>query len=758
MRRTAIVTAIYLILGIMLPGAAVYADTTQISAYRSVPDTFEKSSALDDNFYFDMGDNPEAVTVRLGEPLKRQKIDLSSYSAQYHTYGKKPVYDADTGVLSMTCLTPAWSSWMQRCSPYLKLDFNDGDTAIIRVKIKSSIKDGEIAWTAAGGPTVYSSVTNAYSYIYYPIKLKHTYDSSGNTTDNYTVTFYFGEKAQTISVKDAEILCYGSTKDIGDLPVPKNSYDGYKSDAQWRTDANRRIEKERKGDINVTVKCRNGDTVHGADVKVEMLEHEFNFASAAGIVKNSKTGKWSSALFSERKYAEMTKKYFNSMGTEGAFHRSSAYNTGDTELNDPKYAFNQRIIDWAENNNIDRIFRGHALMWDGGEVDPSHQEFLDIIKDTTEENKDEKLNLLNSAVKRRIDNMFGLFPRVSDWDVTNEDGSRSAVVDGSSYTLKKWYGKWFDNPRNDGHDDGRELLIKWYDYAREAAEKYSPSAKLTFNDNYGGDYKFENYQLPYLKWAAENLDFDNIGIQGHIGYDNDPVTELERIGKIAELGKKIRITEFDTSGLVDDDGAVSDENYQANIVRDMMTVWFSEPAVDTITLWGFTDPNSVHGRRILTYSDYSLKPSGKVYEDLVYNKWWTRTGGKTDSIGKYSCRGFYGDYKITVSINGVQTEKTVSLGKNDPRTVEFVIDDEGTVFAKEITNTTNKVIEVRAYVCAYDNDVLADVSVGDKVSVQPGEKKTIELSRGAFDRTKYTKIEGFILDDSLKPYCSAVVF
>lgn len=759
MSRTAIITALCLSLGILLSASDIsYADTIAPKGYRSVPDVFEKTSSLDDNFYFNMGDNPESITVKLGKPLKTQKIDLSNFTAQYHTYGKKPVYDDSTGVLSMTCLTPAWSEWMQRCGVYLNLDFNDGDTAIIRVKIKSSLNDSSVAWSAADGALVYNNVASSYRYMYYPIELKHSYDESGNKTDNYTVNFYFGEKAQTISVKDAEILYYGNTKKITELPALKNTYDGYKSDAQWRTDANKRIEKERKGDINITVKRKDGTAVSGAEVKAEMLEHEFNFTAVVGLIKNSGTGRWNSALFTEKNYADTVRKYFNSLGTEGGFHRSSGYNTGDTELNDPKYSLDQRIIDWAGDNNTDKILKGHALMWDGGEPDITHEEFLDIIKNTTEENKNEKLNQLNSAVKKRIDNMIKLFPKVDDWDVTNEDSSRSAVVDGSSYTLKKWYGKWFDNPRGDGHDDGRELLIQWYDYARAAANKYSPSAKLTFNDNYSGDYKFDNYQLPYLKWAVDNLDFDNIGIQGHIGYNNNPIKEYERISKIAALGKPIRITEFDTGGIADDNGVVADENYQANIVRDMMTVWFSEPAVDTITLWGFTDPNSRHGRRILTYSDYTLKPSGRVYEDLVYNKWWTQTGGKTDAAGRYSCCGYYGTYKITVNANGLKSEKIVNLGKSDLRTVEFVLDEDNAKLSKEVTNTTDKPIAVRAYVCAYNKNILTNISMGEEITVNPGETKTIELDCSLRENIKYTEVKGFVLDNRLRPYGDTVIF
>ena len=44
---------------------------------------------------------------------------------------------------------------------------------------------------------------------------------------------------------------------------------------------------------------------------------------------------------------------------------------------------------------------------------------------------------------------------------------------------------------------------------------------------------------------------------------------------------------------------------------------------------------------------------------MIYNKWWTRDAiTTTDADGRGQVRGFYGDYDITVRVNGevVKTE------------------------------------------------------------------------------------------------------
>jgi endo-1,4-beta-xylanase len=60
-------------------------------------------------------------------------------------------------------------------------------------------------------------------------------------------------------------------------------------------------------------------------------------------------------------------------------------------------------------------------------------------------------------------------------------------------------------------------------------------------------------------------------------------------------------------------------------------------------------------------NDWSEKPNGKVYRDLVLNQWRTRLIGLTNDDGRYRSRGFHGDYVAVVEMNGKRVEKTFTL-------------------------------------------------------------------------------------------------
>jgi hypothetical protein len=81
--------------------------------------------------------------------------------------------------------------------------------------------------------------------------------------------------------------------------------------------------------------------------------------------------------------------------------------------------------------------------------------------------------------------------------------------------------------------------------------------------------------------------------------------------------------------------------------------------VDSIIMWGFWEgrhwlPNAALFRR-----DWTIKPNGQAYQDLVFKQWWTNADGKSDNRGAYRTRGFLGDYDISVTAPNGQT-KTVS--------------------------------------------------------------------------------------------------
>ena len=63
-------------------------------------------------------------------------------------------------------------------------------------------------------------------------------------------------------------------------------------------------------------------------------------------------------------------------------------------------------------------------------------------------------------------------------------------------------------------------------------------------------------------------------------------------------------------------------------------------------MWGFWDGNHWCGSAPIFDKDWNLKPSGRVFEDLVHRKWRTALEGKTSEKGCFTGRGFYGTYRL----------------------------------------------------------------------------------------------------------------
>ena len=58
------------------------------------------------------------------------------------------------------------------------------------------------------------------------------------------------------------------------------------------------------------------------------------------------------------------------------------------------------------------------------------------------------------------------------------------------------------------------------------------------------------------------------------------------------------------------------------------------------------------GNKTLWRADWSIKPAGQVWLDLVCKAWWTETVGVTDANGRFTTRGFLGEYEITAETGG----------------------------------------------------------------------------------------------------------
>jgi len=61
--------------------------------------------------------------------------------------------------------------------------------------------------------------------------------------------------------------------------------------------------------------------------------------------------------------------------------------------------------------------------------------------------------------------------------------------------------------------------------------------------------------------------------------------------------------------------------------------------------------------------DWTLKPNAQAWMDLVLKQWWTDTTLATGPDGSCATRGFLGDYKITVTVNGREKSILMKLAK-----------------------------------------------------------------------------------------------
>jgi hypothetical protein len=136
---------------------------------------------------------------------------------------------------------------------------------------------------------------------------------------------------------------------------------------------------------------------------------------------------------------------------------------------------------------------------------------------------------------------------------------------------------------------------------------------------------------------------------------------LDRYGR---FGKPIWITEYDV--------VMDDLETAGAFTRDFYTTLFSHPSVQGIVMWGFWDASHWKNNAALYKGDWTLKPGGKAYRELVLRDWRTDVTLTTDAACKLSTRGFLGDYEIKASKDGrTQTVKEALSSRGAQITIKL---------------------------------------------------------------------------------------
>jgi GH35 family endo-1,4-beta-xylanase len=458
----------------------------------------------------------------------------------------------------------------------------------------------------------------AWKKVQFPFALTRAYNKG-----EAEVSFALGLREQTVEIGGIELLNYGTSKKVSDLPFTKLGYAGSEPGAAWRKASEARIEKIRKGDLTVVVKDKDGKPIRGAEVSVRMRKHAFLFGTAVNAT----------ALSSQRLSADNLARYKQEIVQLFNFSVMENENKWPQWANVASRPATIAVIDWLRESGVQ--VRGHNLVW------PS---WNNTNVKAAQDARNDPAALAKVILDHIAETTTELKGRFVDWDVINETFTNHDFMD----IL------------------GRHAMVDWF----KAARAGDPNAKLYINDFDILEGEDKAHQDDYATTIQYLIDqgapIDGIGLQCHFPARVTPMDELmKRLDRFAAFGKELEITEFDIN--------TSDEGTQADYTRDFITAIFSNPSVRAFVMWGFWEGAHWRPSGAMLRRDWSVKPNGEVYKDLVFKRWWTNANGKTGARGTFATRGFLGDYEVEVKAGGKSKTVHASLPKEGAR-IECVLD------------------------------------------------------------------------------------
>lgn len=451
------------------------------------------------------------------------------------------------------------------------------------------------------------------------------------TASQISYSFHCGFPEQIIEVADVQFLNYKQTIALEELPVTEITYFGQDPDAAWRAPAEERINQIRKGVADIKIYDAAGQPAGGAGITVEMVQHQFGFGTAIA----------SNEFNSNATYRNKVVELFNEVVFENDLKWPQFNPANTTNIT--------RAMDTLDAHHIP--IRGHNVIWPSWKFTPS---ILETLKDNPV--------ALRNAIDNHIDQVTQFTSgRLNDWDVMNEPYSEHDIQD----IL------------------GNEVMADWYKRTRQNDR----SVKLYINDysiiSSGGKntVKQDYYYNLIKEIEADGGQIDGIGFQGHFSTELTPITRVyEILERYADLGKEMKITEHDIN--------TTQRGVQADYTRDFMTICFSHSSVKSLLVWGFWAGRHWKPESAFYAEDWSVRPHGEVWSDMIFNKWWTpETTLVADANGETSLEGFLGRYKYTVTLgdevrsgfftidnsnqSGQKNEVIISLDLSIPETVKL---------------------------------------------------------------------------------------
>lgn len=401
------------------------------------------------------------------------------------------------------------------------------------------------------------------------------------------------------------------------------------------------IEQNRKGDCKIRLTDKEGNPLKNTEVKIDQKTHDFQFGAHIFMLDEFNTEE------ENKKFRDMFSQYFN-LATIPFY-----WDTLEPEQDRPRYDKDSKkvyrrpapdlCLEYCEEKGIKGKL--HCLVYDKFTADW-------MPKD----NMAEMERLYEKRFKEISERYAG---KLSEVEVINETLQTHWWKTGSVIISKKDLNEW----------------------AFGLAKKYFPDDTLVINE--GGVNEdladkgiWSAYYLEIENALLKGLPIDKIGLQHHLftGATSkteealektrkseylcfaDPEVSFKFLDTLGRFGLPLELTEVTIPTFGEGEEF---EDIQAEILKNLYTVWFSHPNVETIVYWNQIDGYCYVGNSNwnennclggLFHHDLTPKKSALMLKKLIKEVWHTEEKLTTDEEGYISFRGFYGDY--TAEWNG----------------------------------------------------------------------------------------------------------
>jgi len=366
--------------------------------------------------------------------------------------------------------------------------------------------------------------------------------------------------------------------------------------ADWKTQADARIEQIRKQDVRLQVVNARGEPVPGVRIEARQVRKAFPFGAAIGR-----------AILGNPRLQEFFKDHFN----WAVFENESKWYANERSPGRADYTTVDAMFAWCQANGIP--VRGHCVFW---EPEKWQTKWVQPLTG----------DALREAVERRLESVVPHFRgKFVHWDVNNE------MLHGDFFKARLGESIW--------------------PWMFQRAHELDPEARLFVNEFniLSVDQDFKEVQtdeyVAHTRWLIDQgAPIHGVGLQGHIWTEDilsKPHVLKERLDKVATLNLPIWISEFDV--------ADDDERSCADKLELVYRTAYSHPAVEGIVMWVVWAGNSWRGPNAgIARRDWTLNEAGKRYEALM-REWSTETSGESNTDGLFAFRAFHGDYEITAT-------------------------------------------------------------------------------------------------------------